>query len=73
MLASEPVWRDSIVPVVAQMSAQSRSVRMQCISSLTMSSARHASAHAVQTCAQSKHASIYSASFARSNPPKYFG
>ena len=31
---------------------------MQRVSSLTMSSAKHASAHAVQVCAQSKHSSM---------------
>jgi len=66
-LASEPAWRDRTVPVVAQTAAQSRSVRMHWTSSDTMSSARQASAHAVQACEQSKHASLHSVSFARSS------
>src|SRR5215212_5562972 len=61
------------VPVVAQTAAQSRSVRMHWTSSDTMCSARQASAHAVQACAQSKHASMHSVSFARSSSPQSFG
>jgi hypothetical protein len=63
-LVSEPVRRDRMVPVVAQISAQSRSLRMQCTRSATISSAKQASAHAVQVCVQSKHASMHSTSFA---------
>src|SRR5437868_3672913 len=50
------------------MSAQSRSVRMHVLSSATMSSARHASAQAVQVWAQSAQAWMQSASSDRSKP-----
>lgn len=44
----DPVCRERTLPVIAQISAQSAFVRMQVVSSATMSSARHASAQAVQ-------------------------
>jgi hypothetical protein len=47
MFASYPVCRDSTRAVAAQMSAQSRSVRMHLVRSATLDSLRHASAHAV--------------------------
>jgi hypothetical protein len=43
------------VPVAMHTSAQSMFRRMHWVSCATMSSPRHASAHDVQTCAQSKH------------------
>ena len=48
----EPVRREPVAPVAAQTSAQSRLSRMHWRRSWTMSSARQASAHAVQACAQ---------------------
>jgi len=66
----EPVWRERILPVVAQMSTQSRLVRIHLVSSATISSLRQASAQAVQVCAQSKHAWIHSASLVLSMLPR---
>ena len=61
------------MPVAAQTSAQSRFLRMHSVSSATMSSARQASAQAVQVWAHSKHAAMHSASFCRSMSPRSFG
>src|SRR5690625_1238245 len=61
-----PVRRLRMWPVAVQISAQSRLRRMQLRSSVTISSPRQASAHAVQVWAHSKHAAIQSASLATS-------
>src|SRR5699024_10654106 len=70
---SASVSRESTFPVARQMSAQSWFVRMQDVNSATMSSARHASAHAVQVCAHSKQAAIQAASLSLSTSPRFFG
>src|SRR4051812_12757395 len=59
--ASYSVCRDSTRPVATQMSLQFRSEVMHRRIAATSSSPRHASAHAVQVWAQSKHASIAAA------------
>jgi hypothetical protein len=50
--SSELVLRVAMRPVILQMSAQSRLSRIHCLSSSTIFSARHASAHDVHVCAQ---------------------
>lgn len=55
---SASVSRESILPVVSHISAQSRLRRMQRMRSLTDGSARHVSAQAGQAWAHSKHASV---------------
>src|SRR5699024_11444827 len=68
-----PVPRLSKWPVAVHKSAQSRFSRMQFRRSDTVSSARQASAHAVQVWAHSKHAAIQSANFCTSRPVVSFG
>src|SRR5699024_8505041 len=62
-----------ILPVVTHTSAQSRLVRMHFVRSATISSLKHASAHAVHAWAHSKHAWIPARSLSRSTPPRSFG
>lgn len=57
--------RDVTRPAAMQRSAQSSFSRMHCLSMSICVALRHASAHAVHDCAQSKHASTQAASLPR--------
>jgi hypothetical protein len=63
---SEPACRERILPVVAQISKQSRLVWMHVISSSAISSLIQTSAQPAHVCAQSKHAWMQAKSFALS-------